>query len=95
MEFKITYLELVLIGFAFGAIVGLIPLFLGIFKKELKLGIFGFLISAISGAIWTLLSLISVGIFIWLILKNANKLPVENVVNENLIEVSHQPSINE
>lgn len=88
-KIEVTYLQLVLIGLAVGFILGLIPLILGFFKKKLKLGLIGFVASIIAGAISSLLSIVTVGVFIWLIFKNSKKSVSEEVtVNENPVEVS-------
>lgn len=59
-----------LIGGAIGLILGLIPLILGIAKGKTKLGILGAVCSIVSGLIWSLLPPVTVGVFIWLIIRN-------------------------
>ena len=69
LQIKITYFQLFLIGLAVGAVLGLIPLILGIFKKNTKLGVLGFFCSILGGAISSIVSLIVVIVFVWLIFK--------------------------
>ncbi len=59
-----------IIGVIVGFVVGLVPLISGIFRKNLKLGLIGFVCSLIGGAILSLILALPVaGIFTWLILK--------------------------
>lgn len=53
---------------AFGLIIGLVPLFLGIKRKKRNLGIIGLVTSALIGALSPILSLIAVAVFTLLIL---------------------------
>lgn len=77
-KIELTYLQLTLIGMGVGLVLGLIPLILGIVKGNRKLAIWGFLASIAAGAAWSVLSLVTVIIFIWLILrKPAEASPVE------------------
>ncbi len=64
-------LFLTLVGVGVGILLGLIPLILGIRRKKTRLGVYGLICSIIGGAISSILSLIIVGIFIWLILKKS------------------------
>ena len=61
---------MVLIGLAVGAVFGLIPLALGLYKGKKKLALLGFVISAAAGAIWSLLALVPVIVFSILIMRN-------------------------
>ena len=58
-----------IIGVVLGFLLGLIPLILGIRKKKTRLGVYGLIASIIGGAISSILSLVIVGVFIYLILK--------------------------
>lgn len=94
-QIRLTYWEAILIGTLVGVVVGfllgLIPLILGIRKGKKRLGIYGLLSSIVGGAISTILSLVIVGVFIYLILKK----PLEvRVVNENPIDVKIDDSEN-
>ncbi len=86
---KVTFWDLVLIGISVGVVLGLIPLILGFVKNKRNLGVYGFIASIVGGSISSILSLIIVIIFIWLILKKPIvKEPSEVVtVNENPVEV--------
>lgn len=67
--FRITFWNLVLIGVGIGVVLGLIPLILGFVKNKRTLGIYGFVASIIGGSLSSILSLIIVIVFVWLILK--------------------------
>ena len=71
---RINYLEALLygalIGGAIGLILGLIPLILGIAKGKTKLGLLAIVSSIVSGLIWSLLPIVTIIVFIWLILRN-------------------------
>lgn len=69
----VNFWVLVLIGVGVGVVLGLIPLILGFVKGKRNLGFYGFTASTVGGAISSILSLIVVGIFIWLILKKPNE----------------------
>ena len=73
-EYQLTYSEFylyVIIGGAIlGALLGLLPLILGRRRNKARLGMYGFVASIVSGAIAPLLSIIVVGIFAWLIVKD-------------------------
>jgi hypothetical protein len=90
MKIELTYLQLVLIGMGVGFILGLIPLILGLIKGKKKLAILGLVASIAAGTIQSLLALITVIVFIWLILrKPAENNPVKvETVNQNPIDVS-------
>ena len=72
---KITYNELSAYLIAgsviIGVLLGLIPLILGIRKKNRKYGMYGFVGSVIGGAITYIISIIVVSIFSWLILRKS------------------------
>ena len=96
MKIELTYLQLTLIGMGVGLILGLIPLILGIIKGKKKLAIWGLVASIAAGTIQSLLALITVIVFIWLILRNAAETkPVQvEVVNENPTDVAVKDSEN-
>lgn len=89
---ELTYLQMTLIGMGIGFVLGLIPLILGIAKGKKKLALWGFVASVGTGAVWSVLSLLTAIVFVWLILRN----PVQKVevVNENPIDVSVKDSEN-
>jgi uncharacterized membrane protein len=82
LQIKITYVQLFLIGLAVGAVLGLIPLIFGIYKKNTKLALLGFVCSILGGAISSIVSLIVVIVFVWLIFKKKETVDV-NDVNED------------
>jgi hypothetical protein len=96
MKIELTYLQLLLIGMGVGLILGLIPLILGLIKGRKKLAIWGLAASIAAGTIQSVLSLITVIVFIWLILrKSAETKPVEiEVVNKNPLDVQVKDSEN-
>jgi len=62
-----------LINAGIGLILGLIPLIFGIVRRNLKLGLIGFVGSIIGGAILGLILAIPIsGLCTWLILRSAN-----------------------
>jgi len=73
--YRISYNELLVYVFAAGIIIGillgLIPLILGIKRKNRKYGMYGFVGSVIGGAITPIISIIIVAIFSWLIVRNS------------------------
>ena len=74
----VTFWDLVLIGVGVGVVLGLIPLILGFVKNRRNLGIYGFIASIVGGALSSIVSLIVVGIFVWLILKKPTQAAVAN-----------------
>jgi hypothetical protein len=86
---RVTFWNLVFVGVGIGVVLGLIPLILGLVKNRRDLGIYGFIASIIGGALSSILSLIVVIVFTWLILKKSvAKKPTEDIsVKENAIEV--------
>lgn len=86
---RMTVTQWILVGGAFGLVIGLVPLVTGFIKKNLKYGFFGFVGSLIGGALLGLLLAIPVAaIFTWLILRRP-KAPSEVViVNQDPIDVS-------
>jgi len=101
MKIELTYLQMTLIGMGVGLVLGLIPLILGIIKGKKKLAVWGLVASIAAGAAWSLFSLITIIVFIWLILRKpaaAKPAAVEAVeteaVNENPIDASVKDSEN-
>jgi len=95
LQIELDFYRITMIGAALGFLLGLIPLVLGLIKKERKYAMFGFLGSLIGGALLGIfLSIPIVSIFTWLILRKP-KTTVE-AMNENSTEaetVSHsEPS---
>ncbi len=95
LQIELDFYRITMIGAALGSLLGLIPLVLGLIKKERKYAMFGFLGSLIGGALLGIfLSIPVTAIFTWLILRK----PKETIeaMNENSIEaetVSHsEPS---
>jgi hypothetical protein len=68
-KIEFTLQQMILIGMGIGAVLGLIPLALGIYKGKKKFAFLGFVAAAAAGAIWSLLALVPVVLFIWLILR--------------------------
>jgi hypothetical protein len=60
---------LALVGAGVGLLLGLIPLFFGIRKGKTRLGVIALVASTIAGAITSIISIILVVIFTYLILK--------------------------
>jgi len=81
-QIRLNYWEAIfiatLIGIVIGILLGLIPLILGIRKGKKRLGVYALISSIVGGAISSILSLIIVGIFIWLILKKPDTDSVSN-----------------
>ncbi len=63
-------LILTLIGIGIGIVFGLVPLIYGRIKGKARLGLIGFVISVISGAIWSVLPLFVMITFVFLILRD-------------------------
>ena len=77
-------LILTLIGIGVGVVFGLVPLIYGRIKGKARLGMIGFVVSIVSGAIWSILPLFVMLTFVFLILRNPK--PVET-------KVEHEPSL--
>jgi hypothetical protein len=69
------YLYVIIGGALLGALLGLIPLFLGRKKNRSRLGLYGFLGSIIGGAIAPLLAIVVTAIFSWVIAKSTSSQP--------------------
>lgn len=62
--------QIILYNAIFGAVIGVIPLLLGIFKRRILLGFAGLVLSAIGGALAGIfLAIPAVILFVWLILR--------------------------
>lgn len=87
MQIRLTQTEFILYGILLGVVLGfllgLIPLFLGIKKHNRKYGVWGLVISTFTGAITVIISVVVVGIFSWLILKNAKQANTSDSVDSN------------
>lgn len=87
----------ILLGAGLGFILGLIPLILGIIKKRIKIGVFGFIGAIVGNAVLgLLLSIPIVGVCIYLILKKSPIAPPVDVraADENPIDVKIDASEN-
>lgn len=84
---EVTYSQMILIGIGVGFILGLIPLILGLIKGRKKLALWGFLASIAAGAVWSLLSIVTVAIFVFLILRKNS--PDNQVQAETSAETSN------
>jgi hypothetical protein len=63
------FYQILLAGIGIGFLLGLIPLILGYKKERRRYGVAGFSASIACGAFSPILSIITVSIFIWLILR--------------------------
>jgi hypothetical protein len=74
----------VLINTAVGLILGLVPLISGIAKRKLKLGVLGFVLSAIGGALLgVVLAIPASAIFTWLIFRDPKVADAAVVLNDD------------
>ncbi len=87
-QIELTYLQMTLIGMGVGLVLGLIPLILGLVKGKTKLAVGGFLASIAAGAIWSVIALLTVIVFVWLIVR---KTPETNLAK---YETSDENSTN-
>lgn len=78
-------LLLTLIGIGVGLVFGLVPLIFGKIRGKLKLGLIGFFVSIVAGAIWSVLPLIVMIIFVFLIIRNP-------VASQPAVAVNEPPS---
>ncbi len=96
--YRISYNELLLYVFAAGIVIGillgLIPLILGIKKKNRKYGMYGFVGSVIGGAITPIISIIVVAIFSWLILRNS-KAEIQPSANEAIANTNADAAVSD
>lgn len=70
LTYREFYLYVIIGGAILGALLGLIPLILGRRKNKPRLGLYGFLVSIVAGALAPLFALVVAGIFSWLIVKD-------------------------
>jgi len=91
---RITYYDLIIAGVVIGILLGLIPLILGIKKKNRKYGMYGFVGSVIGGAITPIISIIVVGIFSWLILRNS-KAEIPPSANEAIANTNADAAVSD
>lgn len=96
LQLRLNLYDIALMGAALGLLLGLIPLILGLIKKERSYAVFGFLGSIIGGGILGIfLSIPIVAIFTWLILRKPKNEPAEVAeVNEHPLDVSVKDSNN-
>ncbi|MGI8788999.1 MAG: hypothetical protein ACR2HG_14750 [Pyrinomonadaceae bacterium] len=70
LQIELNYYDIALIGIAVGFLFGLIPLILGLIKKERSYAVYGFFGSLIGGAILGVFLAIPVAaVFTWLIFR--------------------------
>ena len=79
-------LILTFIGLGVGFLFGLVPLIYGRIKGKARLGLIGFIVSIVAGAVWSILPLFVMLTFVFLILRDPKPIEVE-VVNKEPIEV--------
>ncbi len=73
-DFQTSAQQIILYNAIFGAVIGVIPLLLGIFKRRALLGLAGLVISTIGGALAGIfLAIPAVILFVWLILRHRPK----------------------
>jgi hypothetical protein len=82
-QIELTYFQMTLIGMGVGLVLGLIPLILGIVKGKMKLAVGGLFASIAAGAIWSVVSLLTVIVFIWLIVR---KMPEINLAKDEILD---------
>lgn len=89
MQFEITPTNVMIFGVISGVVFGLIPLILGLVKKNLKFGAIGFGSSIIGGAILGIyLSIPASAVFSWLILRKPKAEESANIENSSETEVA-------
>ncbi len=73
MEYQVTveqiFRNLAVVGAGFGIVIGLVPLALGFSRSQKRLGIIGFIVTVITGAVLFLLAIIPAAVFSWLIVR--------------------------
>ena len=72
MNTREAVLFLTLVGIGVGVVFGLVPLIYGRIKGKFKLGLTGFFVSIVAGAIWSILPLFVMITFVFLILRDQN-----------------------
>ncbi len=76
-------LFLTLIGVAVGLVLGLVPLLYGRMKGKTRLGVIGFFVSIVAGAIWSILPLFVMLTFVFLIIRDPKRSIDEPNSDEN------------
>lgn len=75
-------LFLTLVGIAVGVVFGLVPLIYGRIKGKFRLGLTGFVISIVAGAIWSILPLFVMITFVFLILRDQEPKTAVNAASD-------------
>jgi hypothetical protein len=89
MQFELTPTNIMIFGIISGVVFGLIPLVLGLVKKNLKFGLIGFGSSIIGGAILGIFLSIPVSaVFSWLILRKPKAEESANTENSSEAEIA-------
>jgi hypothetical protein len=70
LDTREAILLLTLVGIGVGILFGLVPLIYGRIRGKTKLGVIGFVVSIVAGAIWSVLPLLVMITFVFLILRN-------------------------
>lgn len=82
-------MQWIVLSGALGLMLGLVPLFTGILKKNIKFGIFGLLASTVGGAVLGLILALPVAaIFTWLIIRDSKKPQKVTFADENPNDVN-------
>ena len=71
-------LLLTLVGIGVGLVLGLVPLIYGKIKGKFRLGLTGFIVSIIAGAIWSILPLFVMITFVFLIIRDQKPKPIDD-----------------
>lgn len=84
-KIQISPVQMLLIGIGIGLVLGLVPLAIGFFKKNLKLGVIGFVCTLLGGAIWSVLSLLIMIVFSVLIfIKSKSPEPITSSTDSDI-----------
>lgn len=93
MPTQITLNQLLIIGAIIGVVFGLIPLILGFKRNKPKIGILGFILTAIAGTMFSMLGALPIcGLFTWLVLRKPSKTVQAEAINEDEAEVAIENS---
>ncbi len=71
-------LLLTLVGIGVGLVLGLVPLIYGKIKGKFRLGLTGFIVSIVAGAIWSILPLFVMITFVFLIIRDQKPKPIDD-----------------